>query len=296
MRGVAGIGGGNLGVSQSYIADVTPPEYRERAYALFGAVFGIGIVLGPLTGGFLVHSGYQTPFLVAAGIEIINIVLTVFFLPSTRRAPTEGRFSFIAATRAVARLPAVRRLISRHFLFIFAVTYFFTTFSLYARNGLHLGPSDASWLLAETGIIGGLTLVLLVNRLSRRIGEARVAQIGLALSLAAYAAQAFARELWSFVVVLAVWSMGAACVEPTIAALLSQEAPRAERGAAMGVNDAMSNLALMLAPSLGGFIIDSNIALVGLVPGLAVLGAMLLGAGAATSARVPQRIPARRRS
>jgi hypothetical protein len=39
----------------------------------------------------------------------------------------------------------------------------------------------------------------------------------------------------------------------------------------------MSNLALMAAPALGGFIIDRAIDLVGLVPGLALLVAWWLG-------------------
>jgi MFS family permease len=43
-------------VTQSYIADVTDDEHRDAAYAAFGVVFEIGIVIGPLMGGFLVQS------------------------------------------------------------------------------------------------------------------------------------------------------------------------------------------------------------------------------------------------
>ena len=52
-RGVAGIGGGNLGVTQSCIADVTAPEYRDpRLRAPSAPSLCLGIVLGPVTGGF----------------------------------------------------------------------------------------------------------------------------------------------------------------------------------------------------------------------------------------------------
>jgi MFS family permease len=104
-----------------------------------------------------------------------------------------------------------------------------------------------------------------------------VAQIGIALSILAYAGLGFAHELWSYCAVLVVWSAGASCVEPALSALLSKRAPAGERGAALGFNDAMSNLALMLAPALGGFIIDRNIALIGVVPGAALIGAFALG-------------------
>jgi MFS family permease len=56
-RDIAGIGGGNLGVSQSYIADFTEKRLRDRAFAAFGVVFGAGIVLGAVLGGAPVHVG-----------------------------------------------------------------------------------------------------------------------------------------------------------------------------------------------------------------------------------------------
>ena len=275
-RGIAGIGGGNLGVTQSYIADVTPEPYRDRAYAIFGAVFGLGIVLGPVTGGFLVHYGFAVPFLVAALLELINIGLTLRFLPQVKRKSDE-RVSLVAAMRHVLKRPAVRALVVRHGLFIFAVTYFFTIFSLYVLRVLHGGPQLASWLIAGCGAVGGITLVIAVGPLAKRYGDERVALFGMGLSILAYAALGFAHHLWSFCAVLVVWSAGAACVEPTLSALLSKRAPANERGAALGFNDAVSNLALMLAPALGGFVIDRAVGLVGVVPGAALIVAFALG-------------------
>ena len=276
-RGVAGIGGGNLGVSQSYIADVTAEAHRDRAFGLFGVVFGIGIVLGPVTGGFLVRFGYFAPFVVAAAIEIVNIALTLRFLPKTSRRRARRSSRRCAAARKVLRLRDVRRLIARHFLFIFAVTFFFTIFALYVRHALGLGPSEASWLLAEMGIVGGIALVAVVEPLAARVGDAPVAQVGLALSAIAYLGLPFARTLPAFAIVAVVWALGASCVEPTLSALLSERAPAKRRGATMGLNDSLSNLALMLAPTLGGWMIDRNLRLVGVVPALAVFGAFGLG-------------------
>lgn len=276
-RGVAGIGGGNMGVTQSYIADVTDPAHRDRAYAAFGVVFGIGIVVGPVLGGFLVRFGYWVPFTVAALIEVFNILLTWRLLPRTkRRKADEGKLGIRAAAKIALSDSRVRSLITRHFLFIFAVTYFFSIFALYVKKTMDYGPDRASWLIASAGLIGGFALVG-VGPLAKRIGDAKVAQIGLALQVAAYAGLAFAHDLVPFVGDLIVWAVGASCIEPTIAALLSQSAPKDKRGATLGFNDAMSNVALMLAPSLGGWIIDRNVALIGLVPGAASLLALWIG-------------------
>ena len=239
-------------------------------------MFGLGIVLGPVTGGLLVHYGYGLPFLVAAGLELLNIFLTWRFLPAVPRKPGP-RFDVVHAMRHVLERPAVRILVVRHGLFIFAVTYFFTTFALFVQRMLNGGPQLASWLVAGCGAVGGLTMVAAVGPLAKRYGDAAVAQLGLALSVAAYAVLGFAHALWSFCGVLAVWSAGAACVEPTLSAVLSKSAPEKERGAALGFNDAISNVALMLAPALGGFMIDRAVGLVGVIPGAAVLAAWVLG-------------------
>ncbi len=291
-RGVAGIGGGNLGVTQSYIADVTDRAHRDKAYAAFGVVFGIGIVLGPVTGGFLIRFGAWVPFLAAAAIEVLNLTLTLLFLPA-RKPRSEQRFDFAGTARFVATTAGVRGLIVRHFLFIFAVTYFFTVFALYVKHALDFGPQTASWLIAVMGMTGGVFLAIAVGPLTRRFGDAAVAQLGLALGALAYLALPFPRTLGPFVAVLVVWAAGAACVEPTLSALLSESVAAGKRGATMGFNDATSSLALMLAPALGGWIIDVNGMLIGVVPAAAVLAAFGIGIlRRAEDRRIERRRPA----
>ena len=56
MRALQGLGGGGLMVvTMAAVGDVIPPAERGKYQGLFGGVFGLATVIGPLIGGFLVE-------------------------------------------------------------------------------------------------------------------------------------------------------------------------------------------------------------------------------------------------
>ena len=92
FRAVQGVGAGGLMVgAQAIIADIVPPRERGRYLGLFGAVFAVASVAGPLLGGFFVEAiSWRWVFYINMPIGLVAILVVVFKLhlhtPSQRHA------------------------------------------------------------------------------------------------------------------------------------------------------------------------------------------------------------------
>ncbi|MDX6358755.1 MAG: hypothetical protein QOH37_1809, partial [Nocardioidaceae bacterium] len=89
FRTLQGLGGGGLIVlAQAIIGDVVAPRDRGRYQGVFGAVFGLSSVAGPLIGGFLVdHATWRWIFYVnlPIGVAALAVVAVALRLPQRRR-------------------------------------------------------------------------------------------------------------------------------------------------------------------------------------------------------------------
>ena len=87
FRAVQGIGGGGLLTgAQTIVADVVPARERGRYQGLFGSVFGVTSVLGPLIGGFFVDNlSWRWVFYVNIPIGVVALIVVTAVLPGRLR-------------------------------------------------------------------------------------------------------------------------------------------------------------------------------------------------------------------
>jgi len=86
FRGLQGAGGGGLIViTIAVIGDLIPPRERGRYQGLFGAVFGLATIIGPLTGGFFVdHLTWRWIFYINLPTGVLALGVIAAALPARR--------------------------------------------------------------------------------------------------------------------------------------------------------------------------------------------------------------------
>jgi EmrB/QacA subfamily drug resistance transporter len=84
FRGLQGVGGGGLIVIiMATIGDIIPPRERGRYQGLFGAVFGLATIIGPLLGGFFVdHLTWRWIFYINLPTGVLALAVIAIALPS----------------------------------------------------------------------------------------------------------------------------------------------------------------------------------------------------------------------
>jgi DHA1 family tetracycline resistance protein-like MFS transporter len=254
-RVINGITAASFSTANAYVADVTGPQERAKAFGMLGAAFGVGFLVGPAIGGWLGDINLRLPFWLAAALATCNWLYGYFVLPESlppsrraqqlnwRRANPVGAFALLRERSNLLGLVTI------NVLYLFAHNVFPSIFVLYVGYRFNWGPFAAASMLVATGISNILVQTLVVGRVVKAIGERGALLTGLGSAIVAFATYALAATPpWFFVGI----PLGAlsALIMPGLQSLMSRRVAGNEQGRLQGVNSAFLGLTAILGPIL----------------------------------------------
>lgn len=280
-RILGGVTSSSFTAVNAYMADITPPEGRARAYGLVGAAWGAGFVAGPALGGVLSAWGPRAPFWAAAALSALAFLYGLAVLPeslprerrmafSWARANPLGAFRLLGSHRELTALAAIT------FLLHWAHHVFSAVYVLYADARYGIGPFAVGLLLAGAGVLDMAVQGALVGPVSRRLGDRTTMLVGLIAGAAGILAMAVAPTPLLFGLALlpnALWGLAM----PTLQALMTRRVSERAQGQLQGANNSVASVAGVGSPLFFGWIYAASVAA---LPGLAfaIAAAVLLAA------------------
>ena len=253
-RIIAGIFGASFTTANAYIADVTPPEERGKAFGMLGAAFGVGFVVGPAIGGLLGGFGPRVPFFVAAGLSLANFLYGLVFLPEThpkeKRQPL--RLGQIHPFGAIVSIPggkSVRTLVLALFVLFLGTAVYPAVWAFWGTARFDWSPRTIGLSLAAYGVCNTLTQALLVGFATKRWGDRRTAIVGLVLTVACFVLTGLASQSWMVFAVIVV-SSPCGVAMPAMNAWMSKLAPEDAQGRLQGSIGAAESLSSIFGPLL----------------------------------------------
>lgn len=246
----AGICGASYVTANAYLADVTAPERRARAFGMMGAAFGLGFVIGPAIGGLLGQFGPRVPFFVAAGLSALNFAYGSVVLPETLEPCKRRPFSLVRSNPAGA-LKVFTRYRNVVPLGIVMFVYFLAT-AVYPALWAFWGIARFGWSEATVGLtlaaFGLITAVVqggLTGHVVKWLGEWGTAVLGLATAIIAAAGYGLAPGLAAVLILLVVHGPEG-FVHPALTALMSREAPADAQGELQGGIASLQSIAMLI--------------------------------------------------
>jgi len=269
-RAIDGCTAGNLSLAQAYISDVTEPKDRAKAFGIIGIAFGLGFLIGPAVSGLLAKYDYRYPIFAAAALSATSILSTYLLLPAVTPAgagkgssgPGGKRLSLVqwGAYVEYFRQPALATRLWQFFSFTFGFAMFIAGMPLVLERRLTwaarpFGPEQVGYTWAFAGLLGIFLQGPALGRLVKRFGERALNRTGFMGYTVGYALLAFCHSIPMLALATLVTAIGG-MVRPTLTSLITQATPREEQGVVLGLTQSLNSVSLIIAPPLGGFLIE----------------------------------------
>jgi multidrug resistance protein len=292
-RALAGTGAANISTAQAVLSDTHPVAERSRAMALIGAAFGLGFVLGPLSGGLLFqYVNPAAPALFAAMLAVGNLAFVTLSVPETRHLTTAQAHERPALRDFLRLEPQMQRLVFITLLTMTAFALMEQSIGLYiqhtwchssGRQLMNDGTRLTSMFLVVVGISAIFVQGYFVRKWLKTKSEVLIFKRGLvvlATGLLLIPVLGWFGNFNLFLVLGTLIALGSGMFNPAIAGLVSRYCGEERQGFGLALNQSSAAMGRIVGPTLAGALFSFT------APAPFVAGALLAIAALLFSSRI----------
>jgi len=236
----------------AWLADITPAESRTRRFGFLNASYGIGLFIGPVIGGVLSEYWLAAPYVLAATVAGIGLILTTLVPAAPQSLPEKS------SVKARTVFNPFRHLLwlgsaglAPLALVYFAVNFSFNSpdalWAIYTAERFQFSPSTIGLTLALFGLFYTVTQIFLVGPFSAKFGATKAAMIGVGVDACSMTTLALTSTAWIIFPLLAPLSFGS-IAHPALQALMSRSVDSTQQGRLQGALSGVVALATAVAP------------------------------------------------
>jgi DHA1 family tetracycline resistance protein-like MFS transporter len=253
-RIIAGITSANMSVAGAYIADISAEKDRAQRFSWMSAAFGVGFIVGPILGGLLSVYFLRAPFLVAAGLNLLNLVLALTVLKESR-APSREKLNFkalnpFAPLKWAFSFAALAPLLALFLIFAINGDIPGTIAVLYGQAKFHFDGVTVGLWLATFGICHTLAQALITGPLTKRLGDRGTLIVGIGADVLAFLGFGFANQGWMAFALSPLSAIGGVGL-PALQSLMSAQVGEDRQGELQGVLASAQSLTSIAGPLIG---------------------------------------------
>ncbi|WP_316808655.1 TCR/Tet family MFS transporter [Pedobacter agri] len=257
-RIIAGITGASFTTAMAYIADISEPEKKAQNFGLVGAAFGVGFILGPVIGGIFSTFGLRVPFMISAGLALINWLYGYFILPESLGKDKRREFSWkranpIGSFLNASKYPAILGLLATLLLLYIASHSVQSNWSYYVIEKFQWDSTMIGYSLGVVGLMVAIVQGGLIRLIIPKIGNRKAIYFGLMLYVIGFVCFAFANSglmMMIFIVPYCLAGIGG----PAMQSIISNQVPENAQGEIQGITTSLQSLAAIIGPWLASHI------------------------------------------
>lgn len=260
-RIIDGVMAGNFPIAQSYLSDISKND-KERTtnLGLIGAIFGVGLIVGPLLGGLLGQLGHTVPFWFVGILALFNAILAYFTLPETHTG-NKAKVISINPFKPIVNAINDTKLKANYLawaLFGLAISGFQAIFALFIKDTYHYDEFIGSIIFGIIGVIIVINQGFAMKHFWLRHFKGPILELGILVMFGIGFLFLNIAYLPFFVVALILTTFGQSILRVVMTSQVVSFTEKTNRGEVLGIMSSITSLSMTLSPFIAGALYGFN--------------------------------------